>query len=226
MARSTRGGATRYATPAPQLASHSLTNVGQQDGALLLVLVAEVLAVTLLLLPSPAVHLKSTNKSEDQDAQVQLTDQEDTQPSEDLEHVVGAGNQVEAEARRNSTLGSSRTTQVTQNIVRVQVGQLAEDEQGQARPYKQRVGLRGCGCGIGSGNPVGNVETGKEPVVGAVLEDVENGHGGAAESVHEDGFKLALQEVQSQQAAYEQLQVGGVGEGLVEVEVYVRTEGE
>jgi hypothetical protein len=62
--------------------------------------------------------------------------------------------------------------------------------------------------------------------VGAVLEDVAGRHGGVAEAVHEYGLILALQEVQGQEKADEELQVGGLGEGLVEVEVDQVAEGE
>jgi hypothetical protein len=44
--------------------------------------------------------------------------------------------------------------------------------------------------------------------------------------VHEEGLILALQEVQGQEKAHEELQVGGLGEGLVEVEVDQVAEGE
>jgi hypothetical protein len=44
--------------------------------------------------------------------------------------------------------------------------------------------------------------------------------------VHEEGLILALQEVQGQEEADEELQVGGLGEGLVEVEVDQVAEGE
>lgn len=62
--------------------------------------------------------------------------------------------------------------------------------------------------------------------MGAVLEDVAGGHGGAAETMHEDRLILALQEVQGQQGADEELQVRGLGERLAEAEVQERSERE
>jgi hypothetical protein len=62
--------------------------------------------------------------------------------------------------------------------------------------------------------------------VGAVLEDVTGGHGGVAEAVHEEGLILTLQEVQGQEEADQELNVGWLGEGLVEVEVDQIAEGE
>lgn len=38
-------------------------------------------------------------------------------------------------------------------------------------------------------------EAHKDPVMGAILEDVEDGHGFVGESVHEEGFELALEVV-------------------------------
>lgn len=51
---------------------YRLEKTGHEDSALLLVLVAKVLAVADLLLPGPAPHLKTTDKSEEQDAPAQL----------------------------------------------------------------------------------------------------------------------------------------------------------
>lgn len=59
----------------------------------------------------------------------------------------------------------------------------------------------------------------------AVLDDVEGRHGGVAESVDEDGLIFTLQEVEGEKAAEEDLQVRRFRDGLVEVEVEVRSEG-
>ena len=50
------------------------------------------------------------------------------------------------------------------------------------------VGLRMVG-NIAEGNTTGN------PIVGAVLEQVEDGHGGVAELVNQEGFQLPLHKV-------------------------------
>lgn len=203
-----------------------LEQTGNEDSTLLLVLVAKVLAVADLFLPGPAPHLKTTNKSEEQDAPAQLANQVDTHPSQDLKHIVGAGDPAEAKAGGNTTLGSTRTTEITQNQVRVEVRHLTEDEQCNAGVYENGVVLRRGSRRVGAEYPVRDVEASEGPVVGAVLEDVAGGHGGVAEAVHEEGLILALQEVQGQEEADEELQVGGLGEGLVEVEVDQVAEGE
>ena len=57
--------------------------------------------------------------------------------------------------------------------------------------------------------------------MGTVLEDVAGGHGGIAESVNEDSFELALQEVGAQQGTNQLLYIGGIGKRLIEVVVDV-----
>lgn len=59
--------------------------------------------------------------------------------------------------------------------------------------------------GGGEVDPVSHVQARQEPVVGAIFENVEGGHGGGTEAVDEEGFEFAFGEVQ----AYE-----GEGEGL------------
>lgn len=113
-----------------------LSQTREDDRALLLVLVAKFLAVALLLLPGPAPHLQSTNKDEEQHAHVELTDQEDTQPSQDLKEVVGAGDSAETKSSRDASLGSTGPTKVTQDVVRVQVRHLAKDKERQAGIHK------------------------------------------------------------------------------------------
>ena len=56
----------------------------------------------------------------------------------------------------------------------------------------------GCGCCWGE-DPVGDVESGQDPVVRAVLEDVPHGHCGKAEAVHEEGLELAFGEVEGEE---------------------------
>lgn len=47
--------------------------------------------------------------------------------------------------------------------------------------------------------------------MGAVFEDVEGGHGGGAEAVDEEGFELALGEMETDEGEGEGLKVGGAG---------------
>ena len=60
----------------------------------------------------------------------------------------------------------------------------------------------------------------------AVLDDVACGHGGIAETVDEDGFVFALDEVAGQEGADQELELRWVGEWLVEVKVDIWAEGE
>lgn len=64
--------------------------------------------------------------------------------------------------------------------------------------------------------------------MGAVFEDVEGGHGGGAEAVDEEGFELALGEVQADEGEGESLEGGGaeaIGCGVEEVKERVDEEG-
>lgn len=48
------------------------------------------------------------------------------------------------------------------------------------------------GRGIRTIDPKCHVEAGEEPVVRAVFEDVEEGHGGGGEAMDEEGFVFAF----------------------------------
>lgn len=108
----------------------------------------------------------------------------------------------------------------------IQVGNLTEDEERKTGVHKSGVGISCRGGSVGTEDPVGDVEASEGPVVSAVLEDVAGRHGCVAEAVNEDGLILALEEVDSQEGTNEELGVGGVGEGLIVVEVKQRAEGE
>lgn len=203
----------------------TLADAGDEDSTLLLVLVTKLLAVPDLLLPGPAPHLQTANGNEEQNTPAKLANEVDTKPRKDLKHIVGASHEVEPKSRGNASLGSTRATEVAQNHVRIQVGQFAKHEQCNADIHKGWIG-RGGSTRVRAEDPVGNVETGQCPVVGAVLEDVASRHGGIAEAVHKHRLKLALQEVDGQQGANQQLQVRRLRERLVEAEVQQRAERE
>lgn len=59
--------------------------------------------------------------------------------------------------------------------------------------------------GVGAVGGVSDCEAGEEPVMGAVFEEVEEGHCGGGEAVDEEGFEDSFGEVEG----YE-----GAGEGL------------
>lgn len=88
----------------------------------------------------------------------------------------------------------------------VQVAEFAHGIRGDARP--RDIWVRGPRGGAArTVGEEGDVQARQQPVVGAILEEVEQRHRGGGEAVHEEGFQLAFQEVQG----YE-----GAGEGLEE----------
>ncbi|KFY01738.1 hypothetical protein V490_00783 [Pseudogymnoascus sp. VKM F-3557] len=132
---------------------------------------------------------------------------QDTNPRDELEQVVRARDDSEAESLGDSALGGAAGTEVGEDDVGVEVGELAEEV------YCQTGGddvgvlplLERCrGNRVRGKDPVGDVEHG-EPVVRQVPQDVGGGHGGGGEAVEEDGFELALDEVQDDE---------GEGDGL------------
>lgn len=77
----------------------------------------------------------------------------------------------------------------------IQVGQLSEYKESQSNVPDKDVGLCCCCRGVGTENPICDVEAGQNPIVGAVLDNIASGHGGIAEAVDKDGLKLAFQEM-------------------------------
>lgn len=185
----------------------------------MLVLVTKFLAVTALLLGSPAGHLPTTDGNEEQNAPAQATDKVDANPGEDLEQIVGAGHQTESETRWDTPFSGTCTTQVAQHQVGVQVGQLRKGKECNPPVKKLRVHFVDCCLRIRAEDPVCNVEACQDPVVCAVLENVAGRHGGIAEAVDEDRFKFTFQEVDGQKSANQELDIGRLGERLVEVVV-------
>lgn len=128
-------------------------------------------------------------------------DQADADPRHDLKQVVGARDPAEAEAPWDAAGGGAAGAEVREHDVRVEVRELAGNEEGGAGGDDVGVAARGegpGGDGVGGEDEVGDVEAGEEPVVGGVADDVEGGHGGGGELVHEDGLELALDEVHEQ----------------------------
>lgn len=109
--------------------------------------------------------------------------------------------------------------------MRIEVCELAEDKQSNTGVHEDGVIIRRGSRSVGAEYPVRDVEASEGPVVGAVLEDVAGRHGGVAEAVHEEGLILALEEVQGQEEAHQELQLGGLRQGLLEVEVDQVAEG-
>lgn len=191
----------------------------REHGALLLVSTTELLTVPALLLLGPNSHLSSSNRQEENSRKVTTGKNGDSSPGHGLEQVVGAGNQVESVSAGNGTLGGSTGTEVTESDVGEVVGELGEEEQSDGSVENSLVGsgLKSLGPPRsrhdtgGNVQPVGQVEPRENPVVSAVLEDIESGHGGRGEAVDKDGLILALQEVEEDQGANELLSLGRWG---------------
>ena len=170
--------------------------------------------------------MRTTHSNEEQDTPTQATDQVDTNPGKDFKQIVGTGHQAESETRWDTALGSTRSAQVAQHQVGVQIGQLAKCEESQSCVKKLRVEVVSCRGRVGAEDPVCDVEASQDPVVCTVLEDIAGRHRRIAEAVNEDGFELAFQEMDAQKGANQKLDVGGIGERLVEVVVDERPQRE
>lgn len=85
-------------------------------------------------------------------------------------------------------------------------------------------------CLRGRGRRVGEVcdeEARERPVVPAVFEDVERGHGSEGEAVHDECFELALHEMDEHHDQTQGLEIGWwwhSGEGVGRQGVYLRAE--
>lgn len=142
------------------------------------------------------------------------------QPSQALKQIIRARHPIKPEPARDTTLCAPRRAQVAQCQMSVEVRQLAEDVQrdggvgeGVAAGGVMRGGRRGRAVG-----EVGDQHAAEKPVVGGVFEDVGVRHGGEGEAVDEDGFQLALEEVQRDHPEGEGLEGRGAlvegGEGV------------
>lgn len=123
---------------------------------------------------------------------------EHANPRDELKQVVWAGDKAEAEPLGDPALGGAAGAKVGQDDVGVEVGELAEEVYCQTRSDDVSIPAlleRRRSGGVGGEDPVGDIEHG-EPVVGEVAEDVGRRHGGGGESVEEDGFEFALDEVE------------------------------
>lgn len=201
-----------------------LQQAREDDVALLLVLVTKLLAVGALLAPGPGIHLRSAHADEDGNGPVAAGD-DDAHPRQDLEHVVGAGDEPESVARRDLALSAARRSQRRQIQVHRGVAHLSKQVEG---------GADGVDDGeIGAGSQRARVvdgqraeQTGQGPVEDAVLEDVEDGHRVGRELVNKQRLELALDEVGNDHAEAEPLGEGhGLGRGA-SISVDVRPSGD
>lgn len=191
----------------------SLDKTGKHGVALGLVAIAELLAKSSLLAAGPAAHVESTGSNEDNDSKA-AADQDDTNPSEDLEHIVGAGDQVAANAVGDTALSAARLAEAGQVLVNDPVADLADGEEADAKVVEKNK-VVAVGRGAGAVDVDGAHEAGEEPVEGRVAEDVEGGHGVGRELVDEHGLVLALEEVEVEEGEEEPLDLRHGRLGLV-----------
>ncbi len=161
---------------------------------------SKLLSVSLLADNSPLMHHEPGNTDEENGGE-RAGNHKDTDPSNDLEEVVWAGNPVEAESLWNTTGSSSLWSKVGENDVGVKVGKLAVDVSSETaidEPLNRRrkISQVGGSSRVWSEDPVGDVEASQHPVVERVAENVGSWHCGSRELVDEDGLQLALDEVQ------------------------------
>lgn len=186
--QSTGAGRSRCAIALGDKREHSFASTG---------VVRELLAVSLVLLDGPEVHLANSNDKEEVGGPG-LGQDRHCEPSQGLEKVVGARHPIKSIAAGDLADASAWGTEVAQSDVGEVVGDLGKDEQGNAAVDQGFTALaqRGASSVPGAIDPVGEIETGEEMVVGRVLEQVAEGHGAVREAVDKHGLVLALQEVQ------------------------------
>lgn len=212
----------RYSAPSsvlpPQL-SAPLPDTGHHSELLRLVLSAQLFPVPALLLLSPKRHLANGDRNEQRCAPVPVHKQ-DRNPCHALESVVRASHPVEAKASGHAAIGATRAAESAQGQVCGEVGELAEDVQRHGGVGQEGRGVGVCGWRAGRVGEVCDQDAGEQPVVGGVLEDVEERHGGQGKAVDEEGLELALDKVQHDHPKGQGLQGrGAIVEGGQRVDV-------
>lgn len=79
--------------------------------------------------------------------------------------------------------------------MRGQVAQLSDDIEQQCRVGDERAGWVCRRC-VGSVDPVGDVDAGKDPIVGAILENISRRHGRQTKSVDEESLEFTFREME------------------------------
>lgn len=175
--------------------STPLPDTGHHGELLRLVLSAQLFPVPALLLLGPKRHLTNSDRDEQRCAPVPVHKQ-DRDPRHALESVVRASHPVETKASGHAAISATRAAESAEGQVCGEVGELAEDVQSHGRVGQERRGVGVCGWRVGRVGEVCDQDAGEQPVVGGVLEDVQERHGGEREAVDEEGLELALDEVQ------------------------------
>lgn len=178
----------------PRIHGHpDLQEPRKHDIPLLLVLVAELLAISPLLPLGPHAHVVAPDNQR-QGERPAPGSHDGADPANHLEHVVGARDDGEADARGDLPLGAATGPQAGEVHVDGGVADLAEDEDGEADHVDEGL-VGGGGERGGRVEGVGGEDAPEGPVEERVADDVPGGHGRGGELVHEDGLELALGEV-------------------------------
>lgn len=166
-----------------------------EHGFALGVLLAELLFVVLVLLDRPDPHLSCANGGEQRASRVQREHCE-CSPSEELEEIVGARDQLEAETARDLSDFGTSGAEILQNDVSVAVGELGKNHNSRGRVDERGVVLNGTSY-RGSREPRRvderrQEEAREKPVVSRVLENIEEWHSSVAESMNEKRLEFTL----------------------------------
>eukprot|EP01084_Bolivina_argentea_P116502 206987_1 len=180
----------------------------ERNDGLALLQVGLVLAVGTVLLQSPVGHLQEAHQGEapahGDGGTVAVED-----PAQDLEEVVGAGAQGE-EATAGGLAGGVTLLGAHQGQLHVD-GKVEQLGDGPAGNGDLLVAV-GRGGVLRVAQEVPN-QGSEAPVVHGVLEEVAQGHRGAAELVDEEGLELTLDEVEDEEASPELLGLRQRGTG-------------
>lgn len=179
----------------------------QHDKPLPRIFGSELFSVLCFLLPGPSSHLDNCHQHEKHSTPTP-TYKGEPSPTQGLEHVIRTCDQIEPQTRWNPTFGASSGAKIAQSYMIAQIPQLSQHKQVQAGIREQRATVRSRGRRR-TVDPVCHVETGQQPVMSRVLEDVEGWHGGCAESMHEYGLKLTLAKMDQYEGQRQRLQIRG-----------------
>lgn len=193
----------------PTLCGPQSPNPRYHDKPLLFISPAKLPSVPALLLARPQPHRHQSRHQKDHRAPAPRH-QPHPDPRHRFEHVVRARHEPESPPLRDTSLRAAAAAEIAQHHVRAQIAHFADDVQQECGVGDIRIGRPGGGSGRPVG-PEGDVSASEEPVVGRIFENVQEWHGGGGESVDEDGFKLAFDEVKHYECEGERLELGWAG---------------
>ena len=135
----------------------------QHSECLLLVFRPKLFAVPSLLLLRPDSHLRHCRDDKHTCAQTE-GHQPHADPSHRLEQIVGTSHQAETNALRDTALRAARAAQTPEHKMRVQIAQLADDEESNSDIDQQRAS-DSLGRSAGLVAPEGDVGAAEQPIV-------------------------------------------------------------